>query len=83
MNILLWIVLGGFAGWVASLVMKRDDRQGLVGDIVLGIVGAVIGGFVMTMLGGQGVTGFNLYSLLVAIIGAVGVIWIARAIRRT
>jgi len=83
MNILLWIILGGLAGWIASIVMKTNERQGLLADIVLGIVGALIGGFVVSMLGGQGVTGFNLYSLVVAIVGAVGVIWIAKSVRRT
>ncbi len=82
MNILLWIILGGVAGWIASIVMKRNAQQGIVGDIVLGIVGAIVGGFVASMLGGSGITGFNIYSLLIAIVGAVGVIWIARAFRR-
>ena len=83
MNILLWIILGGFAGWIASIVMKTNERQGLLADIILGIVGALIGGFVVSMLGGEGVNGFNLYSLVVAIVGAIGVIWIAKMVRRT
>lgn len=82
MNILLWVILGGFAGWIASMVMNRNEKQGLFGDIVLGIVGALIGGFAVSMLGGEGVNGFNLYSLAIAVIGAVGVIWIARMFRR-
>lgn len=83
MNILLWIILGGLAGWLASIIMKRNESQGVLGDILLGIVGAIAGGFVISMLGGEGITGFNLYSLAIAVIGAVGVIWIARAIKRT
>ncbi len=83
MNILLWIVLGGLAGWIASIIMKRNEQQGLLGDILLGIIGAIVGGFVVSLLGGEGITGFNLYSLVIAIIGAIGLIWAARAVRRT
>lgn len=82
MNILLWVVLGGLAGWIASIVTKRNERQGLFGDIILGIIGALVGGFAVSLLGGEGVTGFNLYSLAIAVIGAIGVIWIARSVRR-
>ena len=78
MNILLWIVLGGLAGWIASIIMSRNEQQGILGDIVLGIIGALVGGFVISLLGGQGVTGFNLYSLLVAIAGAALLIWVGR-----
>jgi len=82
MNILLWVVLGGLAGWIASIIMKRNEQQGIFGDIILGIVGAVVGGFAASMLGGAGITGFNLYSLAIAVVGAVGVIWISRSLRR-
>jgi uncharacterized membrane protein YeaQ/YmgE (transglycosylase-associated protein family) len=70
-NLLLWILLGGIAGWLASLVMKTNARQGTLVDIVVGIVGAFIGGFVFNLLGAAGATGFNLYSLLVAFVGAM------------
>jgi uncharacterized membrane protein YeaQ/YmgE (transglycosylase-associated protein family) len=53
MNILLWIVLGGLAGWIASMIMKRNEQQGLLGDIVIGIIGALVGGFAISMLGGE------------------------------
>jgi uncharacterized membrane protein YeaQ/YmgE (transglycosylase-associated protein family) len=79
MNIILWIVLGGIAGWIASLITNSD--RGVLGDIILGILGAIIGGWVVTLIGGQGVTGFNLSSLLVAVLGAVILIWISRAFR--
>ncbi len=82
MDFLLWIVLGGIAGWLASVVMKTSDRQGIFGDILLGVLGALVGGFVMTMFGAPGVTGFNVYSLVVAFIGAVVLIWIGRALQR-
>jgi len=83
MNILLWIVLGGVAGWLASMLMKTDYSQGTLLDIFLGIVGAVVGGFIMNFFGQAGVTGFNLYSLVVATIGAAVVIWIGRMLRKT
>jgi uncharacterized membrane protein YeaQ/YmgE (transglycosylase-associated protein family) len=75
MDILLWIVFGALAGWIASIIMKTSDRQGIFADIILGIAGAVVGGFLANLVGQPGVTGFNLYSILVAIIGAVIVIW--------
>lgn len=80
MNILLWIVLGALAGWIASLIMKSE--QGLITDIIVGIVGAFIGGFLFTQFGAQGVTGFNLPSILVAIVGAVVLLAILKAFRR-
>ncbi len=80
MNILLWIILGAVAGWLAGVFMKSDN--GTMGDIVLGIVGAFVGGFLMNQFGQPGVTGFNLYSLIVAVIGAVVVIFIGRLFHR-
>jgi len=68
MGILLWIILGAIAGWLASVVMKSNASQGAVGDIVLGILGAIVGGLVMEFFGQPGVTGFNLYSVVVAVI---------------
>ncbi len=80
MNILLWIILGLLAGWIASIFMKTDAEQGPVKDIILGIVGALVGGFLMNLLGAPGVTGFNLYSIIVAVIGACILIWIGRRV---
>ncbi|MEK7100891.1 MAG: GlsB/YeaQ/YmgE family stress response membrane protein [Patescibacteria group bacterium] len=80
MGLLLWIVFGAIAGWIASLLMKSEG--GLLWDILVGIVGAVVGGFVMSLLGQGGVGGFNLYSFLVAILGACIFIAILRAVRR-
>ena len=82
MNILLWIVLGAIAGYIASIVMKTDANQGTLGDIVLGVLGAIVGGFAMNFFGQPGVTGFNLYSILVAILGAVVLIYLGRAMSR-
>jgi uncharacterized membrane protein YeaQ/YmgE (transglycosylase-associated protein family) len=80
MGIILWIVFGAITGWIASLLMKSDS--GLLWDIVVGIVGAVVGGFVMSLLGQGGIQGFNLYSFLVAILGACIFIAVLRAVRR-
>lgn len=83
MGILLWIVFGALVGWVASLIMKTDEQQGALGNILLGIIGAVVGGFVMNLLGQPGVNDFNIYSFVVALLGAVIVVWIGRALQRT
>jgi uncharacterized membrane protein YeaQ/YmgE (transglycosylase-associated protein family) len=80
MDVLLWIVFGAIAGWIASLIMSTNAEQGFLMDIVLGIVGAVLGGFIMNVLGQPGVTGFNIYSLIVAVVGAVVLIGIGRAL---
>ncbi len=80
MNIILWIVLGAGAGWIAGLLMKND--HGWLEDIILGIVGAFVGGFVLNFFGQAGVTGFNLYSLGVAVLGAVVLILLGRQFHR-
>lgn len=81
MGIILWIIFGAIAGWLASMFMGTDGNQGTMTDIVMGIIGSIVGGFLMNLLGKSGVTGFNLYSMLVAVIGAVVVIYIARRVR--
>ncbi len=81
MSILAWIILGGLAGWIASLIMKTDAQQGILLNIVVGIVGAFLGGMLFSFLGGDGVTGFNFYSLLVAVLGSVVFIWILKLVR--
>ena len=71
MSILAWIVLGLISGFIASKIVNKTG-EGLIMDIVLGIVGAFVGGFVFTNFFGQaGVTGFNIYSMFVAVVGAV------------
>jgi uncharacterized membrane protein YeaQ/YmgE (transglycosylase-associated protein family) len=70
MSILAWIVLGGIAGWIGSLLINKTG-EGLFRDILLGIVGAVIGGWVFAAIGSTGMTGFNLWSLFVAVVGSV------------
>ncbi|MDP2692130.1 MAG: GlsB/YeaQ/YmgE family stress response membrane protein [bacterium] len=81
MGIILWIIFGALAGWVASIIMKTNSGQGTISDIIMGIIGAVVGGFIMNLFGQSGVTGFNLYSFAVAIIGAIVVIYIGRMVR--
>lgn len=76
MSIIGWIVLGLVAGWLASKIMGTSGSQGVLMDIVLGVVGAIVGGFVFSLFGPAGVTGFNIWSLIVATIGAVIVIWL-------
>jgi uncharacterized membrane protein YeaQ/YmgE (transglycosylase-associated protein family) len=71
MSILAWIVLGGIAGWLASIIAGNNASQGILGNIFVGIVGAFIGGFIVNLLGGDGITGFSLWSLLVAVGGAL------------
>lgn len=79
MWIIGWIILGGLAGWVASMIAGTNREQGLLGNIVVGIVGGVIGGFIVNLFGVDGVTGFNLWSFAVALLGAVIALWIWKA----
>jgi uncharacterized membrane protein YeaQ/YmgE (transglycosylase-associated protein family) len=79
MGILSWILLGLVAGWLAGMLM-RGGGYGILGDIILGILGALIGGFISSALFGVDVTGFNFTSVIVATLGAVVVIAIARAL---
>lgn len=71
MNILGWIVLGGLAGWIASMIAGNNAEQGLLGNIIIGILGAFVGGFIINLVGGEGITGFNPWSLIVATGGAL------------
>lgn len=81
MDFIYWIVLGGIAGWIASILMKKNAKMGLIANIVVGIVGSVIGGFLFRLLGSKGVTGFNIYSLLVATVGSCLLLWIINKIK--
>jgi uncharacterized membrane protein YeaQ/YmgE (transglycosylase-associated protein family) len=81
MSILAWIVLGLLAGFIGSKLVNKTG-EGIIVDILLGIVGAVVGGFLFNAFGASGVTGLNLYSLLVAVIGAVVFLMIYHALFR-
>ncbi|CAN5287827.1 GlsB/YeaQ/YmgE family stress response membrane protein [soil metagenome] len=76
MNIILWIIFGAIAGWIADMLMHSD--HGTIEDIILGVIGAIVGGFIMNSFGQAGVTGFNLYSFVVAVVGAVVLIFLGR-----
>jgi uncharacterized membrane protein YeaQ/YmgE (transglycosylase-associated protein family) len=79
MSIVAWIILGLIAGYVGSRIIDKEGK-GLWLNIALGIVGAIVGGVIFTAFGGTGVTGVNLYSLIVAVIGSVVVLWIYYAV---
>ena len=84
MGVIAWIVLGLIAGFIARKIVNKSG-QGLLIDIVLGIVGAVVGGYIFTFFGAGGVTGVNIYSIVVAVVGAIVVLWLYHAVtgRRT
>jgi uncharacterized membrane protein YeaQ/YmgE (transglycosylase-associated protein family) len=79
MSIIGWVILGLIAGFIASKIVNKTG-EGLVLDIVLGIVGAVVGGFLFSLVGAEPVTGLNLYSMIVAVVGAIVVLFIYHAI---
>jgi uncharacterized membrane protein YeaQ/YmgE (transglycosylase-associated protein family) len=75
MGIISWIILGLIAGWIGSKIVNKSG-SGLVMDIVLGVVGAIVGGYLFSLFGGVGVTGLNIWSLVVAVIGSIVVLWV-------
>ncbi|MFY9644785.1 MAG: GlsB/YeaQ/YmgE family stress response membrane protein [Terriglobales bacterium] len=81
MGILSWVVLGLVAGFIGSKIVNKSG-EGFFLDIVLGVVGAVVGGYVFSLFGAQGVTGLNIYSLIVAVIGAIVVLFAYHAIKK-
>ncbi len=81
MSIIGWLVLGLIAGFIASKIVNNSG-QGIFLDIVLGIIGAFVGGFLFSVFGAAPVTGFNLYSMIVAVIGAIVVLWLYHALVR-
>jgi uncharacterized membrane protein YeaQ/YmgE (transglycosylase-associated protein family) len=78
MSLLVWLIIGVIAGWLASMVMETHREKGAMLDVAVGILGAVVGGAVFELLGIAGVTGFDLWSLFVAFIGAVILLGILR-----
>lgn len=82
MGFLAWIIFGALAGWIASLIMNTDQEQGALANIIIGIIGAIIGGFIARNLGGSGVSGFNLGSLLVAILGSIILLGLYKMVAR-
>lgn len=83
MNWLVWIIFGALAGWIASMIMGKNRQMGAIANIVVGIIGAFLGSWIMQQFfGAQGVTGFNLPSILTAIVGAVVLLFIVGLFRR-
>ena len=79
MSIIGWIILGLISGFIASKLVNRTG-EGFILDVVLGIVGAIVGGFIFTQFGGTGITGFNIYSMFVSVVGAVIVLLLYHAL---
>jgi uncharacterized membrane protein YeaQ/YmgE (transglycosylase-associated protein family) len=79
MSIIAWIVLGLISGFIGSKIVNKSG-EGFVLDIVLGVVGAMVGGFIFTRFGAEGITGFNLYSMFVAVVGAIIVLVVYHAL---
>ena len=85
MNLLIWLVVGGLIGWIASLIMRTDAQQGLVLNVVVGIIGALVGGWLLSPLVGAGTVNqgdFSLMGLLVSLAGAVVLLLVVNLIRR-
>lgn len=80
--LILWALFGAAVGWIASMIMGTDAEQGAVGNILLGIAGALVGGFLMNLFGFTDVTGINVYSFVVALVGAVLLVWVGRLFSR-
>lgn len=79
MSIIAWIILGLIAGFIGSKIVNKSG-QGFLLDVALGVIGAVVGGFIFNFFGQAGVTGLNIYSLIVAVVGSVVVLWIYHAV---
>ena len=79
MSIIGWIILGLIAGFIGSKIVDRHG-QGFWLDIALGIIGAIVGGFLFEFFGGTGITGLNIWSMIVAIVGSVVVLWVYNAL---
>jgi uncharacterized membrane protein YeaQ/YmgE (transglycosylase-associated protein family) len=71
MGIITWLIFGAIAGWIASMIFGNNDRQGWIGNIIVGIVGAIIGGFIGNLIFDHGVSGFNISSFIIAVVGAL------------
>ena len=82
MSIIAWLILGLVAGFIGSKIVNKSG-QGLFLDVALGVIGAIVGGFLFNLIGHEGVTGLNLWSLFVSVIGAIVVLLVYRAVVRT
>ncbi len=85
MNFIIWLIVGGIIGWLASIVMRTDAQQGILLNVIVGIVGAILGGLILApLLGGGNITqgDFSLSSLLISLLGAVILLAIVNLLRR-
>jgi uncharacterized membrane protein YeaQ/YmgE (transglycosylase-associated protein family) len=82
MGIISWIVVGIIAGWLAKFVIQGEGPGGVLGDLIIGVIGAVIGGWIWNYFGHVGATGINIPSIIVAFVGSVILLFIARALTR-
>lgn len=82
MEIILYIIFGALVGWIASIIMGRNAEQGAIGNIIVGILGAFLGGWIMQAIGSSGVSGFNLRSFFVALMGAIVLLFLFNLFRR-
>jgi len=86
MNLIVWLVVGGIVGWLASIIMKRDAQQGIILNVIVGIVGAFLGGFIFTRLGYAGAnindSGLSVTSFVVSLVGAIILLGIVNLFRR-
>ncbi len=78
MSILSWLIVGIIAGWLARMMIPGEGPAGLPGDLIVGVIGAIVGGWIFGYFGHTGVTGLNIGSIIVAFVGAVIVLWLAR-----
>ena len=82
MGLIAWIILGALSGWIASMIMKKNESMGALANIITGIIGAFIGGIVFNLIEADKVTGLNLYSVLVSVVGACILLWIVGKIKK-
>ena len=82
MGTVAWLVLGALSGWIANRLMGKSSSSGLIDNIIVGIIGSFIGGFVFNFFGAKTITGLNLHSIFVSVVGACILLWIINKIRR-
>ncbi len=82
MGLITWIIIGALAGWIASIIMKRNSEMGGLSNIIVGVLGALLGGFIASLFGLGTVSGFNIYSLLIAIGGSCLLLLIVGGVKK-